>query len=214
MKATQEEILTQALALFNEKGVGEVSIREIARAAGISHGNLRYHFPEKGELVRALFRRCERAVDQDMAGLLASPDDLPALLRMIWAQAQHFQEFRFLMDHMVEVCAQFPAVAEGLRAMYRRREGELLALLAGWRARGWVRAAASESDLKEAIRLLQLAVDFGLPFVKVEAPELAPEAMLQAYVRLWLAPLLGWLTAEGRDERDRALADLPGLGPA
>jgi AcrR family transcriptional regulator len=214
MKGIREEILAQALALFNEKGVGEVSVREIARAAGISHGNLRYHFPEKGELVSALFQRCEAAVDQDMVGLLAAPEDLGALLQIIWAQARHFQQFRFLMDHMVEVCAQFPGVGEGLRAMYHRREGELLALLQAWRAQGWVREAATEADLKEAIRLLQLAVDFGLPFVKVAAPALAPEAMLQAYVRLWLAPVRGWLTAAGRTELDQALAALPGLGPA
>ncbi|MFN8377782.1 MAG: TetR/AcrR family transcriptional regulator [Anaerolineae bacterium] len=54
---TKERILDAALALFNEQGTGPVSTNHIAQAAGISPGNLYYHFENKEAIVRALFER-------------------------------------------------------------------------------------------------------------------------------------------------------------
>jgi len=44
MSATKQKILKQSLQLFNELGISNVSLRDIADEAGISVGNLQYHF--------------------------------------------------------------------------------------------------------------------------------------------------------------------------
>lgn len=48
------QILEKALEMFNERGVHEVGVREIARALNISVGNLSYHFPKKEDIITAL----------------------------------------------------------------------------------------------------------------------------------------------------------------
>ena len=50
----KEEILRHAKLLFNQQGYDAVSMRDIARAAGISVGNLTYHFPRKTDILLAL----------------------------------------------------------------------------------------------------------------------------------------------------------------
>lgn len=51
MKDTKQRLCLAAIALFNEKGYDNTSLREIAEAAGTTIGNLTYHFPHKEELI-------------------------------------------------------------------------------------------------------------------------------------------------------------------
>src|SRR6266540_6392160 len=51
---TRERILAAARRLFNEQGTSVVSTNHIAAAAGLSPGNLYYHFADKQEIIRGL----------------------------------------------------------------------------------------------------------------------------------------------------------------
>jgi AcrR family transcriptional regulator len=70
MKATgktRDSILQTALELFNTRGTDAVSTNHIAEAAGISPGNLYYHFRNKGEIIRALFEQLFAETDRAFA---------------------------------------------------------------------------------------------------------------------------------------------------
>lgn len=47
-------LLDASLALVNEAGVGALSLREVARKAGVSHNAPYHHFPDKGSVLSAL----------------------------------------------------------------------------------------------------------------------------------------------------------------
>lgn len=53
MKKTQ--ILDQSRKLFNERGVANVTIRQIAKELNMSSGNLNYHFKKREDILDALF---------------------------------------------------------------------------------------------------------------------------------------------------------------
>jgi len=53
----REEILKTALKLFADKGYDKVSVREIAREAGLSQAGLLHHFSSKEELFLEALRR-------------------------------------------------------------------------------------------------------------------------------------------------------------
>ena len=55
--SNRQRIIDAALMLFNDQGTGAVSTNHIADAAGISPGNLYYHFRNKEEIIRVLFER-------------------------------------------------------------------------------------------------------------------------------------------------------------
>ncbi len=61
--STKEKIVERALQLFNEVGIHQVGVREIANALQISPGNMSYHFPKKEDLIRELQNRLTTAND-------------------------------------------------------------------------------------------------------------------------------------------------------
>jgi AcrR family transcriptional regulator len=65
----QERILDAVLALLSEHGISGVSIRAVAREAGVALGLVGYHYGDKTTLISAALRRIE---EQDLA--LVAPD--------------------------------------------------------------------------------------------------------------------------------------------
>ena len=85
---TRDLIMDTAEALFASHGFHAVSMREIAKAAGIHVGSISYHFASKEGLLLEIYRRHCRPMNQRRAELLreaeriADPDQrLEAILR-------------------------------------------------------------------------------------------------------------------------------------
>jgi AcrR family transcriptional regulator len=57
LKNRRNQLLDLALALFAERGVENVSIKDLAAEAEIAQGLIYYYFESKGALLRAVFQR-------------------------------------------------------------------------------------------------------------------------------------------------------------
>ncbi len=57
---TKGRIVAAAIALFNDRGTKAVTTNHIAAAAGISPGNLYYHFRNKTDIIRAIFDEMDK----------------------------------------------------------------------------------------------------------------------------------------------------------
>jgi AcrR family transcriptional regulator len=84
LKAT---ILGEAAALVAERGAAALSLRELARAAGVSHAAPAHHFTDRRGLFTALATEGFRMLADALAG--ARPDFLDAALAYV----------RFAIDH-------------------------------------------------------------------------------------------------------------------
>jgi AcrR family transcriptional regulator len=84
-KDRQERILDAVLSLLAQRGISAVSMRAVAREAGVSLGLVNYHYEDKTSLIRAALRRIE---EQDVAIVEPDPalgpeDQLRAALRRV-----------------------------------------------------------------------------------------------------------------------------------
>ncbi|MDF2826332.1 MAG: transcriptional regulator, partial [Mycobacterium sp.] len=70
-----EQILQEALLLFNERGYRDTGMEDIAAAVGMSPPSIYRFFPSKGAILAAIFRRGADRVSGDVADVLATADD-------------------------------------------------------------------------------------------------------------------------------------------
>ncbi|MEW6402278.1 MAG: TetR/AcrR family transcriptional regulator [Chloroflexota bacterium] len=117
--STRERILDTALALFNDQGTPAVSTNHIAETAGISPGNLYYHFRNKEEIIRQLFERLFAATDVGFdlpAGETPTMDDLQAyvrtIYRILWEYRFAYRELVALLRNDTELKTRFLSVRQ------------------------------------------------------------------------------------------------------
>jgi len=102
MKKTQEKIVVTAIRLFNQKGVGNIRLQDIAKSAKISPGNLTYHYKTKKDLMEAVLHY------MSAARLEMQTVYQPALEATTWIDLLknylHFQiKFRFFSRDILEI---------------------------------------------------------------------------------------------------------------
>lgn len=118
--SNRQRIIDAALSLFNAQGTGAVSTNHIADAAGISPGNLYYHFRNKEDIIYSLFERLFAAWDETFqlpANRAPSMADLDALIA---ANYQLIWEYRFAYRELAALLRNDPELHERYLAVRRR----------------------------------------------------------------------------------------------
>lgn len=94
---TKEKIKFTALELFNEGDSLTITTNHIAKAAGISPGNLYYHYRNKEEIIRELFLEMKTALncETDLEGITISENPVLALFSMFETHSAIFWKYRF-----------------------------------------------------------------------------------------------------------------------
>ncbi len=67
---TRDLILEEALKLFSEKGIKETTIRDIAKAVGITEGAIYRHFESKDQIVHELFEKYSSYLYEKLENIL------------------------------------------------------------------------------------------------------------------------------------------------
>lgn len=104
---TKEKILAAALALFNEGNTQAATTNHIAAAAGISPGNLHYHYKNREEIIRTLYGQMKAKTELPVAELPATlavlHDHFADLSRVFWAYRFFHRELLFLLSRDPEL---------------------------------------------------------------------------------------------------------------
>jgi AcrR family transcriptional regulator len=95
----RDDLVNAGTELLEAEGLGALSLRRIARAAGVTHGAPRYHFPTYESLLAAIARRGIEELDASLAPCLADPDPRQAIARA----AQAYLAFAVRRPEMFEL---------------------------------------------------------------------------------------------------------------
>lgn len=91
---TRAALLQAAQRLIAERGMGTVSVKDITRAAGARNPSaVHYHFGNVEELIKEVFTRRYRAIEQERALRLAEVDEADPALRLVALMAAAITPF-------------------------------------------------------------------------------------------------------------------------
>jgi AcrR family transcriptional regulator len=191
---TQRRILDAALRLFNERGTATVSTNHIAAAAGLSPGNLYYHFAGKQEIIRALHDRYAAAHEGlwdpgpgGRASLTWLQASLARGLDLAW-------QYRFFERELLALLRADPQLRASYQDVYRRRLDQWVWFGEQLAADGTLqppRPPATIADLATAIWLIGAN---WLPFLEITGDPHDPQQVARG-ADLVLAVLAPYLAA-------------------
>lgn len=173
---TKQHILDTALALFNAQGTGPVSTNHIAEAAGISPGNLYYHYRSKQDIIRALFEQLYAQTDTRLAlptDHLPTVDDLLALVR---TNFDIMADYRFIYRELLALLVQDDALRERHLSIRQRGYDGFREVVGALSAAG-VLSALDDASVTRLADLCWLISEFWLANLEISGQDLTDAAL-------------------------------------
>jgi len=131
---TRELIILTSIKLFNERGMGNVSLREIASEANMSVGNLTYHFPRAEDLLTAIQEKLIIEMEQFPKGPFTF-EQLDGIFRNI---AEMQLRYSFIFKEIYALIKQFPLLEPLKKVIITDRIAEMVSQLGLWSEEGLV----------------------------------------------------------------------------
>ncbi|TVR69595.1 MAG: TetR/AcrR family transcriptional regulator [Sphaerobacteraceae bacterium] len=174
---TRNRILDAALRLFNEHGTASISTNHVATEAGISPGNLYYHYRNKEEIIREMLERMYSAwegawFEQSDRG--PDIDDLRTLIRMNF---QLLWEFRFFYRESTALMLRDPLLKQRHAEMQASRLDQQARFYEGFIESGVMRAPTDGQAIPDLVRISWILATNWLGFLEEGGIEPTAERM-------------------------------------
>lgn len=153
MKDTRQRICQAAISLFNEKGYGNTSLREIAEAAGTTIGNLTYHFPQKEQLIAKI----QDELHLDFFELFPENNEgewLKAMVCSFKMAEQNQQENSFYYKSFIKLSGDSEAIRENNRSFRQQLYSQYCECFKELKLHGIVRTDLSNKDYESLAYIL------------------------------------------------------------
>lgn len=182
MKKGKQRIIDTAFKLILQKGIKETSVRDIAKAAGISVGTFTYHYPSKEELLFDIFEMTMAKQDEVLIKGLQSErkEEKKKVLEEILSEATSNEYFMKLNYYLLgEAFAQNKAMLEKMKEKYQLWRDEFKVYI-----RGEIVASGKEGEINASLLLAMidgLAIQLLLDKESVDIPEMAQKIVKIIY---------------------------------
>lgn len=178
-QTTRDSILDTAMNLFNEQGTAAVSTNHIAAAAGLSPGNLYYHFKNKEDIIRAIL---DRMVEEWNVVYLIPTDasfDLAVLREALRQNFDLLWQYRFFYRELGALVRRDRPLGQRHAAIQEQRQREQLALFDRLAAAGVFKWPRKRSEVEETLTIAWIVGNYWLAHLESGGETVTPELMQQ-----------------------------------
>lgn len=200
MKQTKDKILEKSLMLFNERGVSNVSLRNIACEMGISVGNLQYHFKKREEITIALYFQLVETIDHSMnlENISSfSGEKLNVLFGISKVMLTSFFEYRFFFLDFNAIVNQHPTIKTHYKGLMQKREQQFFAFITDLIEADLMRKEVLPNEYKNLFLRIQVLSDFWMSSATVQSKKISKKLMLE-YLEVIDQTVFPYLTEAGK----------------
>ena len=191
-QTTRDFILDTAVALFNEQGTALVTTNRIAEAAGMSPGNLYYHFKNKEDIIRAVLDWMYEEWNAVYAVPTDASFDLDVLRAALRQNFELLWRYRFFYRELGALVRRDRQLGRRHKAIQEQRQREQLALFDRLAAAGVFKWPRRRSEVEATLTIAWIVGNYWLAHLESNGEAVTPEMMQQGVeliVRLF-APYL------------------------
>lgn len=109
MARTKEKILQASIDMFNDYGIANVRLQQIADASGISVGNLAYHFKNKQTIIDYVYNHIFDEFSVILSDYLIL-DNFQGIDKTMSSYYNFFEKYRFFFTNMFETERNHPHI--------------------------------------------------------------------------------------------------------
>ena len=194
---TKEKILQKSLKLFNDRGIDQITVRDIAKELNISHGNLCYHYPNTNEIIIALYNRLTSEISAILDALepnenlfLAHADSTYKIFKLIYS-------YKFFFLNFIEITRRIKGIKKTHYQLIEARKGQIREFWQILRDMDVFRKDLSSEQYEFFITQLFIYGDFWISSGEIMYKGLASEKV-DFYVKGYLALFVPYLTEKGK----------------
>lgn len=193
---TKDQIKEVARTLFNQRGLADVSLRDVAQAMNRAYGNITYHFPNKETIVIELYADMVKALQGVSQDFLGGGDLLKSILIAPRKTFAISLQYLFLFKDYLEIIRHYPQLAEAARNSNAARKEGLITLFHQLQLQGLVRPEIRNAELDYMMELSGVMRTFF--FVQLEEKDYAKASLETDYAAAVNRVLYPYLTAAGQ----------------
>ncbi len=203
---TRSLIVETARTLFNEYGATTITTNHIARAAAISPGNLYYHFRNKEEIIRMLFRDISESFDT----LWKEMDNVPSIseLALILKKTYRlYYDYRFFYMEIATLIAADDVLKSDYQETRNKRFSQQRNFFSSMSSLGIIKGLESDQDIQSVLTISWIISDFWITYLFLSDTPVSPET-LQSSLEMLFFLLKPYISEPSLKEFHNALKNL------
>jgi AcrR family transcriptional regulator len=175
---TKDKIIQASTVLFNELGERQVTTNHIAAHLGISPGNLYYHFRNKEDIVRHIFKEYAKLLDQRIQPPGQASEALDVLASYLDTVFELMWRFHFFYANLPDILARDAALQQDYLQVQKGVLNKVISVLQALKAADVI--AIADEDIPTFAHTIKLVVTFWVSYLKTQRPH-EPMQINQAY---------------------------------
>ena len=197
MNATKQKILLASLALFNNRGISNVSLRTIADTAGISVGNLQYHFNKREDIVEALYFQLVDKID--CIPLTRTDDLLKSFFNISVDIFTILYEYHFFLLDFVTITRRNQKIKQHYSQLSKQRELQFLEIVDVYIKNGLFRDEVLKNEYQHLFKRTEVISNFWFSSTLIQGDTLQEKA-IQEYSLLISQSIYPYLTDKAKSQ--------------
>jgi AcrR family transcriptional regulator len=197
----KEKIVSQAVEIFNQKGIIKTTLRDIAKQLAISDGHLRYYFKTKEELVLTIFSEMEQEITSYATGSVAEVINAQALIMPLTHIYKVMYRYMFFFIESTTILESYPKVYAAYEHLFLSRREMFLAIFEMYKRNGVFVAKVEGYLFPLLFEQVFIISDSWVRYARLpKYRHLSLEAHVRHYVAVTVALLLPYFNIQLKNE--------------
>jgi len=203
---TKDRILLGSLYLFNQDGATEVTTNDIAKDLKMSPGNLYFHYKNKEQIVREIFKKlsAETVEVWKPQTRLAKSQKKVQLIEFIDKNLQLYWKYRFFHRETFTLRKKDPELSKLWKAHTKKLTLIMIILYKHWVKTGFMIPIESKSEMEYVAEMLFVSSNSFMQFFETtDRGDIPHQKTLEKARKHIMRMLLPYMTGDTKDDFEK-----------